>query len=268
MTGVEPTPFSDLVASLAVGTQTLVGELPPDWLQGRTAYGGLSAALCLHAIDQLVPDLPPLRSAQFCFLGPAVGTLHVAPEELRRGKSAVFVGANVTAEKGLAARATFVFGVARPSYLDHTDLPMPAVAGPDDCPAFFGAAGQPAFMDHFDGRLAAGAKPGTPGAAPGMTVWLRHTDRNAGDSLTSLLAMADALPPPATIMFRARDPISTITWSIDVLDPAPHSETGWWLAESRAETAREGYSTQVMTIWSPDGRPVISGRQNVATFEK
>ena len=27
--------------------------ITPNWLQGRTAYGGLSSALALHAIDEL-----------------------------------------------------------------------------------------------------------------------------------------------------------------------------------------------------------------------
>jgi hypothetical protein len=59
--------------------------LPADWLQGRTAYGGLSAALCLQATVRSHADLPPLRSAQFCFIGPATGELDIAAAVLRQG---------------------------------------------------------------------------------------------------------------------------------------------------------------------------------------
>jgi hypothetical protein len=54
--------------------------------QGRTTYGGCSAALCLEAAKRLLRDqrhsagaaeLPPLRSAQVAFVGPAGGDVKV-----------------------------------------------------------------------------------------------------------------------------------------------------------------------------------------------
>jgi hypothetical protein len=54
--------------------------------QGRTTYGGCSAALCLEAAKRLLRDqrhssgaaeLPPLRSAQVAFVGPAGGDVQV-----------------------------------------------------------------------------------------------------------------------------------------------------------------------------------------------
>ena len=34
------------------------------WMQGRTTYGGCSTALCLEGARRLLPEAPPLRSAQ------------------------------------------------------------------------------------------------------------------------------------------------------------------------------------------------------------
>ena len=34
------------------------GTIPDDWLQGRTSYGGLSAAMALHCALQSDTDLP------------------------------------------------------------------------------------------------------------------------------------------------------------------------------------------------------------------
>jgi len=46
-------------------------QLPDSWLQGRTAYGGLTAALALAAAQQSGSEgLPPLRSAQVSFIAP------------------------------------------------------------------------------------------------------------------------------------------------------------------------------------------------------
>ena len=53
-------------------------KLTDDWLQGRTAYGGLTTALCLESALQKHPQLPPIRSAQVSFVGPAIGLLKVS----------------------------------------------------------------------------------------------------------------------------------------------------------------------------------------------
>ncbi|MFT3801529.1 MAG: thioesterase family protein [Burkholderiaceae bacterium] len=252
-------------------------SLPADWLQGRTAYGGLSAALCLEATNRRFPGLPPLRSAQLAFIGPATGMLRVTATTLRAGKSTVFVGADLVGEDGLATRATFCFGTARAVDHDHVDLPAPDAPAPDAAiPEFFGWPDQPNFMRHFDGKLAGGARPHTPGADPRMLVWLRHRDPDAGSGTVSLLAMADALPPAAFVLFQEFKPISTMTWAIDFLAPdgqsasdgASQGTPGWWLVDCAAETAQAGYSAQRTTIWTPDGCPVLIARQNVAIFGK
>lgn len=260
------TAFSQLFSAAVTDGDSLSVELPEDWLQGRTAYGGLSAALCVEAALRHAPDAPPLRSAQFAFAGPASGRLTATPAVLRRGKSSAFIGVDLVGEAGLAVRAMLCFAVDRASSLDHVDLPAPAAADPEDLPAFFEFTGKPSFMSHFDGRLAAGARPRTPDAAPDMLVWLRHRDEAAGAGPASLMALGDALPPAAMVLFSAPAPISTMTWSIDVLDPAPESWNGWWLFRSRAVTAQSGYSSQEMTLWGANGRPVLASRQTVAIF--
>lgn len=263
---MDSTPFSHLTAAM----QEVDGEqrttLPSDWLQGRTAYGGLSAALCLEATLRAVPDLPPLRSAQFCFVGPANGQLSVSPKVLRAGKSTVIVGADLMGEGGLAVRSTLCFGAQRNSAHRHQSIVMPKVRQPDDCPQYFSWPNRPNFMSHFDGRLALGAGPGTDGAAPEMTVWLRHRDSGDDSSIVRLLALADALPPAALVMSPEPIPISTMTWAIEMLSEKPFTPNGWWLAQTRADTSLNGYSAQGNVIWNAEGEAVLVARQNVAIF--
>lgn len=111
----EMTPFSVLTAAMVQdnGSHSIV--LPADWLQGRTAYGGLSAALCLQATLRSIEDLPPLRSAQFCFVGPATGKLSISSDVLRKGKSTTLVGCDLTGDSGLAVRSTLCFVAGRTS---------------------------------------------------------------------------------------------------------------------------------------------------------
>jgi acyl-CoA thioesterase len=261
------TSFTDMLAGLAPDGDSFRVTLTDDWLQGRTAYGGLSAALCVEAALRTAKDLPPLRSAQFTLIGPAAGPLTMAARELRRGKSAVFVGVDLVGEAGLAARAVLSFGVARKSVIAYSDLQMPNVTPVDVSPSFFPEGRSTiTFQQHFESRMAGGARPLTPGAEPEYLIWFRHRDAGARAGLVPLIALADAPPPAIMVVFPHFAPISTMTWSLDILSDAPATDDGWWLIRSKAETAAQGYSTQSMMVWNARGEPVIAHRQNVAVF--
>ncbi|KRA56758.1 acyl-CoA thioesterase [Caulobacter sp. Root655] len=258
------TAYTELMTALAPTDSGFTAHVTPDWQQGRTTYGGLSAALCLEAATRAVPDAPPLRSGQFAFVGPAAGELAIQTTVLRRGKSTLFMGVDLVGEQGLATRAVLTFGAARQSRLSHVDLAMPAVPPAADCLDFFRNGAGPNFTQQFDFKVAGGTPIGTPGS-PDFLVWIRHKDP-AARSLAALIALADALPPPAVTLFPERAPISTMTWSLDVLAQPPLEDDGWRLMKSRADTVLEGYSAQDMAVWDSAGTPLIVARQNVAVF--
>jgi len=72
-------------------------------MQGRTTYGGLSAALCLKAAEGLAEGAA-LRSAQIAFVGPVGGDVRIKTDVLRRGKSAVYINAVMLKISRTAAR--------------------------------------------------------------------------------------------------------------------------------------------------------------------
>lgn len=258
--------FTDLIAAFAADPAGFRGRVPDNWLQGRTFYGGLTAALCLEGALRAIPDLPPLRSAQVAFIGPAEGEVSVTAEVLRRGKSVTFVGADLAGEGGLAAREVFAFGAARASMFNRSFTPAPDVPGPDAAGFFFppGVDG-PAFARNFDVRLARGGRPISASPEHDHFLWVRHRDPGA-TSVAALLALADMPPPAIMPMFPAFARISSMTWGLNFLTDRPYTDDGWWLLESRAENAAEGYSSQDMFVWSRRGEAVIAGRQSVAIF--
>jgi acyl-CoA thioesterase len=255
--------YSELIDALRTDEETVIATVGDDWKQGRTTYGGLSAALCLEAAARRLPEAPPLRSAQFAFVGPAAGELSARVEVLRQGKSALFANVDLFGEGGLATRGVLTFGAARSSRLAHLDLPAPETPAPEACELFIPEGAGPAFARQFEFRYVTGGRP-LSGGPPDFLVWIRHRDV-AARSLAAMVALADALPPPALSVFDQFAPISTMTWSMDVLGAAPEDD-GWRLMSSRAETIGEGYSAQAMTLWSRDGAPLIAARQTVAVF--
>ena len=87
-------------AGLLAEAQPLDGGLrlavPEEWHQGRTAYGGFSAALTLAAAMRAGGEgLPPLRSAQFAMIAPVNGEVVARASVLRRGRNATWVSAEL-----------------------------------------------------------------------------------------------------------------------------------------------------------------------------
>lgn len=261
------TEFTDLMASIArVDGNHWRVSVSDDWLQGRTAYGGLCAALCLEGALREFPDLPPLRSAQIAFVGPATGNLSIRATLLRRGKSAAFVSVDLAGDAGLATRSIFVFGAARASAMNHVKVDAPTAPPPDQCESFFRNVPGLNFVQHFDGRLAGGHLPFSRAGDPTLMLWLRHRDPSLRESAVSLLALADAPPPAAIVLFEKFSTISTMTWMVDVLTDDLSTEGGWWLLRTSAETCAAGYSGQAMTVWNGAGRPILAARQTIAVF--
>ena len=258
--------FTALMASMTTDGDTSSATATEDWLQGRTIYGGLSAAFCLESVSQQFGDLPPLRSAQFSFVGPAAGTVTIRPTVLRRGKSTVFVGVELFGEAGLATRATLCYGAARESSVAFGSLAAPPVAEPADCPSFFRPIPGLNFIQHFEGRFAGGNVPFSQGKHPGFSIWLRHRDEAKPASMAALVALTDAPPPAALVLVKSPGPISTMTWSIDLLTDRLETKDGWWLLETKAESVIGGYSSQATTLWNADRQPVLVSRQNIAVF--
>lgn len=260
------TSFNDLMKSIAPsGNGAFTATTPPDWMQGRTIYGGLSAALCLAAVRKAFADLPPLRSAQISFIGPAGGTVEMTPSLLRQGKSVTFASADIIGEKGLATRAGFCFGAARESKFDLSFIGEPNVPLPDESKSFFEADAKPHFANNFDVRLAKGGSPCSGSNENDHYLWVRYKEPPQMDD-ASMLALADMPPPAMMPMFTEFAPISSMTWLLNFLHETPQTEDNWWLLQSRAEHAREGYSSQDMIVWNTYGQAVIAGRQNVAIF--
>ncbi|MEG3180703.1 thioesterase family protein [Sphingomonas sp. LT1P40] len=254
------TSLPDLLAQAQRTETGFTTEIPANWLQGRTAYGGLSAALALAAAKQIEPDLPPLRSAQVAFIGPLAGAVTVTATKLRRGRNAAFIQADIVSEAGLGLRTTFVFMNALESAIDH-DATAAAQHAPPPTDAELYTGPKEFFTGNFNFfDLKDDARP---------TEWLRWgrlIEREGLDPEVEMMVMGDALPPAAFRLFQKMTPLSSLTWIINILTPAATTRDGWWLLNAATDSARNGYSSQSMRMWNADGTLVADGMQGVAIF--
>jgi acyl-CoA thioesterase len=260
--------FTELLGGMRVLGDTHVAHIPEDWQQGRTTFGGLSAALCVAAAERAVPDLPPLRSAQFTFIGPAGGAVEVSTRLLRRGKSSAFVAAELSAGGAVATHALLSFGAARASAYAFRTHPLPQAPAPGTTGPLFGK-GAARFAQHFETSIAGGQRLVSGAATPELLVWVRHRDAHAMASLPGVIALGDTLPVAAYTMLTTPVPASSISWSIELLDVAAAQRApgdAWYLLRSVGDDVRDGYSVQDMALWAEDGTLILLARQTVAIF--
>ncbi|MGB3722210.1 MAG: thioesterase family protein [Pacificimonas sp.] len=233
------------------------------WLQGRTAYGGLSAALAYEAARVADTDLPPLRSAQVSFVGPLAGPVTVTAKTLRRGRNAAFVAAEVTGEHGLGLAATFVFMRAMDSHVELTGGSGPPISSGPGPARPVEQAMVPDFLHNFD---IAQVDDWPERSAADTLRWFRAKDRETLDPMTEMMLIGDGLPPAAMALMTKAVPLSSLTWIYNILTPEPVSADGWWLLRATSDHIEHGCTSQDMSVWNMDGALSARGMQSIALF--
>ncbi len=255
------TPIADILAAAKPTATGFTATIPADWMQGRTAYGGISSAIALHAAQACEPDLPPLRSAQVSFIGPLAGDITVTATKLRRGRTAAFIQADITSDAGLGYRATFVFMASQPSKIDFDQrTPVDRAYPAPDAKVFTGPEGF--FINNFNFLdLKDGVGKGE------LLRWARLRNTAGLDPMVHMMAIADALPPAVARLFEGGfPPVSSVTWIVNMLTATPTTTDDWWLLSAQSDYARNGCSSQTMRVWNADGELMAEGMQSVALF--
>ena len=279
------TSFTELLAGGSIESDSICQyEITPGWMQGRALYGGLSAALCVDGAQKCFQDLPPLRTMAINFIGPGSSTVKVRSTLLRKGKSVAWIQADLLGEAGIVASTTLGFGAARESRLDcnygeelygsRADFPGPEHSerfypGQEDFenPAHYEMASKmiPAFAENFLVRIVNGSRPVSGAERPSQDLWVRHKDESA-QGILGLVGIADMPPPAIMPIMKTPAPVSSLSWMFNILTDDLSTEGGWWLMGSYAEHAKQGYSSQNMTIHNGAGELVLVGRQSVTVF--
>lgn len=241
--------------------------IPDDWKQGRTAYGGLSAAFLLERVRADYTDLPPLRSMIVNFTGPVTDAPTLSSTLLRQGRNVTTAYATAEIEGKTVCTATFSFGASRESAVRVVG-PDVETPDPDNVQPFFPPGAEkfaPAFTRHFETKLIEGARPMSGTDRGYIRCWCRHRDQRARSGEAALLAIADMLPPAALPLLKTFAPVSSMTWMCNFLRD-PETQDGWYMLDTDLTAAQDGYSSQVMRIWNRKGELIADGMQSVVIF--
>lgn len=259
--------LADLMTQTQATPTGFTLDVEDGWKQGRTVYGGLSAALCLQgALPQAGGR--PLRSAQISFVGPSEGVVTVEAEKLREGRTACSIRSRLSSAAGIGVETVFTFCGERESALlmEPQRMPEKAQCPDENTELLTFPEGAPTFTRNFEFVWAGGGIPFLKSGKTVIRMWVRHKDEASRAHPLSLMCVADVLPPALTPLLDKPTPLSSMTWMMDLLTDTPETRDGWWLLEVDADHVRGGLSTQDMTIWNADGESVVKGRQMVTVF--
>jgi hypothetical protein len=257
--------YSALLSAMRLDAEGASIDVTEDWLQGRSAFGGLQSAVAVKAMRALVPAAMPLRTLQTTFIAPIAGTIRVRATVLRAGKNTIHVEARLFDGDDTAAIVIGVFGTARASVVAR--LPVQVSVTSDKPIALRYTAGiMPAFLQHFDARWFRGGAPYSGSTVPEMVVELGMRD-DGTCSEAHAIAIADFIPPVALAMLKTPAPGSSLTWMLEFLvDRFDDLALSGWRVDAEMIAARDGYTNQSTMVWGPNGVPVALSRQSMVVF--
>lgn len=262
--------FSELLDAVRHHPQAL--SIPAEWAQGRASFGGLMVALLYEAMRAKVPAERPPRSLAITFVGPAEPNVPISfeVEVLREGKAVSQVLGRAVQNGQVVTLVQGSFGASRASVVQVAAEPAPAMKSWEESQELPYIPGMtPEFMRHLALRWSVGGLPftGTPGREMGGWVRLRGEVEEEPLTEAHLLALVDAWPPALLPQLKQFAAGSTLTWTIEFVQPLPALTTlDWCKYLAVIEHARDGYGHVAAALWTPRGELVALSRQTVTVF--
>ncbi len=249
--------------------------VPAHWAQGRTVYGGLTAAMIYQRMQQVVKqqhadELRPIRFLNLSFIAPLMveEALSIEVEMLRSGRSATQLIAHVKQQGKTCVIAQACFGIKRQSKIQLTDqhpLDMPLPAKANFIPQVPKVV--PKFLRHFDINLQDGRFPFMHSKKSHLKGWMRfkHTPQAFNDA--HLIALIDAWPSTVLQQLKLPAAASTMNWNLEFTQSAALPHPDEWLAyQAHTAHAADGYVFGDAHVWNAQGQLLVLSRQTVGVF--
>ena len=262
--------FSELLQAVRANPDALV--IPAVWGQGRASFGGLVAALAYEAMRARVSEGRPVRSLAITFVGPVAADVPVSfqVEVLREGKAVSQLCLRALQDGQVVTLVQGSFGAARASAVEVAPLPAPQIEPAERCQELAYVRGvTPEFTRFLAMRWGIGGMPFSNNPSRQMGGWVRLRGEHQPQALSEahLLALVDAWPPAVLPHLKSPAPGSSLTWTIEFVQPLRELSTEHWcLYRAEIEHARDGYGHVAAALWSPDGELIAISRQTVTVF--
>ncbi len=265
------TSFKEIMIAAEISGSSVLVHVDETWMQGRTVYGGMQAAIAVKAmrvvLDAVACDAP-LRSLQVTFIGPiSAGAIEAKATILRKGRSATQVQASIFEDGSLRLMAIGIFGDSRSSEI--SDIPLASQCGKsleESEEESFVAGLMPDFLQNFIVRPAELVRLFSGAKNPRGVSFARLREQDEV-SEESLVAIADIAPPVAMAALKKFAPASSMNWQLEfVQTPKELLDNQWLRVDAEMIAGVSGYNWQNTNFWSEDGKLAMISRQCLAVF--
>ncbi len=241
-------------------------EMPAGWLQGRSVFGGLSAAALAALGRRVVSPDRKLRTANTQLLRPtAPGRVTGSVRVVREGKSTSFVQAALAQDGQETALANLVFVRPREGSAPVTGLAPFTGPQPETLPDMPYLAGiTPEFTQHIALRWATGSPPFTGADQARLDGYCRF--RVPAGGAEGVLGLLDMWPSPSLSVLNSPALASTVSWTAHIL-LVPKDFEQWFRFSYETVAGKDGMHTCVGHLHNAEGALVGFTEQLVAIFD-
>jgi hypothetical protein len=124
----------------------------------------------------------------------------------------------------------------------------------------------PPCSQHFNCRWTEGQPPFTGGASSRVSGWIRMP-HGGDDPRPAAIAMLDAYPFPMMQMLAQPAPVTSIAWTVHLLDLDGADPTAWWWLSSKTIHTARGYATFATRLHRPGGRLGAWAEQLIGVYD-
>jgi acyl-CoA thioesterase len=239
------------------------------WRQGRGAYGGLTIAAAIRAIEARVADpRRKVRTVTAEIPGPTLpGTSSFTVDILRSGNSVTVARAALAQGGEVNTHAVAVLAASRPVTDPPTwrELTRPASPPWRELAEIPFDDSFPEFARHFEYRHVTGVP--FSGAAAQTIGWVRPREPGEPRDAAFLAAVVDAWWPAAMVRMQGHRPLATIGFTLELIDEPRDLGDAPLLYRGTVPVAGDGYFLETRELWTDDGRLLALNHQTFAVIK-
>jgi acyl-CoA thioesterase len=239
------------------------------WSQGRSAFGGLTAALAVCAMEKALPAPMPMRSLMASFIAPLPpGKVSVHTKIVRQGKNVTQLTADVIADDVICLQAMGVFGNPRDTLAVRPELEFNPAPRLQQEKLSERPGQMPPFLKYFEGSWTGGGMPFSGTRDISAQLWTKHRSDMSNFPVERIVSIAD-IPPPVILSHYTQPnvPSSSLTWSLEFVQPPETIKDEWFYLDSVIDHAENGYCQQSSKIFSESGKLCALSRQCMVYFD-
>ncbi|GAA6134312.1 thioesterase family protein [Oceaniserpentilla sp. 4NH20-0058] len=247
-------------------------QIDDSWAQGRSVFGGLSAAMLLtHVEENTEFSDRDLRSIniQFCAALVTEEDVHLDFEILASGKSITHIQAKLRQSGKIKTIINCCFANERPSNIlvNPPTITAEDINNAQKFPFIKGI--MPNFIQHIDMRMNSKNMPFSGSQPQTIKGWVSFENHEDPLCDSAIIALIDAWPPATLSLLNSPAPSSSVTWNIEFIHPRKKLPCGEMLYyECDLIQAAVGLAHTEARIYSSSGSLLALSRQVVATYDK